>query len=141
MSFDLSGHVSKAQMIQSTGSKELDENTIDYAGKHWLGKPYSRVFVPITYQPSEDSKRAQIAVRVTAYLPPYPYQARADKLQGSGIVKVTFNEDGKVTNAEMTKSTDNPILDGNTLSYARANWFSTGGKKITVSIPVTYQLM
>ena len=135
--FDASGHVDKAVMLKSTGSKVLDENTLGFARKNWTGQPNTKVAVPIDYQLA---KKPKAAVRVSVPMPPYPYQARAANTQGSGTVKVTFDETGKVVSAVMTKSTGSSILDDNSINYALRNWHCTGGEKRTVVVPVAYRI-
>lgn len=138
--FDASGHVDDATMMRSTGSKILDENTVDYARKNWTGRPYRRFIVQLTYRLDNPSKRAEIIVWIMVPPPPYPYQAVANKEQGSGTVEVSFDESGNAVNATMTKSTGIDILDKNTVSFIMYAWKSSGGKKTTISLPMTYRL-
>lgn len=70
--------------------------------------------------------------------PPYPYQARAARLQGSGSVRVTFDGSGHVSSAVIEQSVGSGILDNNTISYAKANW--TGPPNTTTTVPITYRL-
>ena len=138
--FDASGHVVHAVMTKSTGSKVLDENTLAYARKNWTGKPNSHVSVPITYQLAPPAKTLKDAPHVHVPFPPYPYQARAKNLQGSGVAKVSFDEKGKAISVTMAKSTGSDILDKNTIYFGLANWKSYEKKKLTIFVPVTYQL-
>lgn len=85
-------------------------------------------------------KGAEQAMTFQTPRPPYPYQARAIGAQGSGSIKVTFDENGKVVKAEMAKTTGYKVLDQNSLSYARANWKSSGGKSATIIRPMNYQV-
>jgi TonB family protein len=70
--------------------------------------------------------------------PPYPYQARAARLQGSGSVRVVFDGSGHVSSAVIEQSVGSGILDSNTISYAKANW--TGPPNTTTTVPITYRL-
>ena len=72
--------------------------------------------------------------------PPYPLQARARHYQGSGYVKVTFDERGRASSVVMKQSTRSRMLDANTIAFAQANWRSSGGMKKTILVPVTYVL-
>ena len=138
--FDAAGSAASVRIIKSTGSKILDENTVSYGYQHWTGQPNSRALVPILYTGASPAKHEPFVVRVNGPNPPYPNQARAAHLQGTGSVSVTFDESGKAIRAEMTKSTGQGILDDNTIAYALANWKSSGGKKTTVSVPVAYRI-
>ena len=74
-------------------------------------------------------------------IPPYPLRARALFYQGSGVVKVIFDESGRASSVVMKQSTKSAMLDANTIAFAQANWRSPGGKKKTIFVPVTYRLV
>ncbi len=76
--------------------------------------------------------------RLRVSRPPYPYQARAAHLQGSGSVHVVFDGSGHVSSAEIVQSVGSGILDNNTVSYAKANW--TGPPNTSATAPITYRL-
>lgn len=55
--------------------------------------------------------------------PPYPDQARQMRLQGTGSVRVTFNEYFALpAKVEVGTSTGNRILDDAMVSWAREHW-------------------
>jgi protein TonB len=70
--------------------------------------------------------------------PPYPYQARAARLQGSGSVRVSFDSAGRCSSCTIVQSVGSGVLDSNTTNFARANW--TGPPNSTTTVPITYQL-
>ena len=140
VTFDGSGHASTAKMSKSTGSEMLDKNTVDFAQKQWTGKPNSKASVPVAYILPADPRNPGSRVRVHTPRPPYPYQARAKREQGRGVVKVTFDEKGNAVSATMDQSTGSRILDENTVAYALKTWTSTGGEKTTMRLPINYQL-
>ena len=70
--------------------------------------------------------------------PPYPLQARAAHITGSGTARATFDASGHCSNVEIVQSAGSAILDMNTKSYGKANWVGPAGQ--TVTIPVTYRL-
>ncbi len=137
--FDASGHVASAVITKSAGSKILDDNTLSYARKNWTGKPNTKVDVPIAYVMSPPQQPKGVPHFHTPF-PPYPLQARARHYQGSGVAKVTFDEKGRASSVVMTQSTRSKMLDANTVAFALANWTSSGGKKKTILVPVTYRL-
>jgi protein TonB len=70
--------------------------------------------------------------------PPYPYEARAARFQGSGRILVSTDDSGAVTSATIQQSVGSAILDSNTVSFARGNWHGPPNSSTTVAI--TYQL-
>ena len=133
--FDAHGRATSVAVIESTGSKILDKNTVDFARQHWTVQPNTTALVPIYWQLSPSTK-TKVHYRTPAI--PYPYSARANPLHGSGSVRVTFDARGKAISAEMTRSTGNSVLDEATTSFARANWTSTGGGCSTIEVPVAF---
>src|SRR5438093_1201767 len=78
------------------------------------------------------------ALAVYAPRPPYPYQARISRLQGSGIAILTIDPStGRVTNVEMAPGTGVKILDDATISTFRVWRFKPGTVK-KVRIPTTF---
>ena len=139
--FDGSGRVSNASMRPSTGSKLLDENTLSFVRQHWTGHPNTMLSVPITYRLRFVRTKDPIKiVHVTAVKPPYPYEARAAHLEGSGMVRVTFDETGKVASVTTEKSTGSDLLDQNSLTYVRDTWYSSGQRNVTLLVPIIYRL-
>ena len=70
--------------------------------------------------------------------PAYPMSLKAAGIHGSGVVRVTTDNTGRVVAATMTQSTGNSQLDENTCRHARAFW--TGPAGSVRDIPITYQL-
>lgn len=70
--------------------------------------------------------------------PPYPYQARAAHLTGSGYASATFDGSGHCTNVTITQSAGSGVLDNNTINYGKANWVGPPGQ--TIRVPITYRL-
>ena len=70
--------------------------------------------------------------------PPYPYQARATRIQGSTTVSITTDGGGNITGCNITKSAGNSLLDSNTTSYVRANW--KGPPNSTKSVTFVYTM-
>jgi TonB family protein len=87
---------------------------------------------------AEDTKTIDETLGVYAPRPPYPYQARVSRLQGSGIAILTIDPTtGKVTNVEMAASTGVKILDDATISTFRVWHFKPCTVK-NVRIPITF---
>ena len=73
--------------------------------------------------------------------PVYPYEARRQRLTGSGVALLTVDQSsGAVTDAVMTQSCGNAILDNSTLDALR-RWRFKAGTVAKVQVPITYTLM
>ena len=73
--------------------------------------------------------------------PVYPYEARRQRVTGSGIALLTVDRtSGSVTDVRMVQSCGNVILDNSTLDAFRRWRFKPGGVT-QVEVPITYTLM
>ncbi len=80
------------------------------------------------------------AFALSAPLPEYPYEARRQRLTGSGIAALTIDRaSGAVTNVTMARSTGNATLDSATISGLR-RWRFKPGTVSQVQTPITYTL-
>jgi protein TonB len=79
------------------------------------------------------------ALAVNAPRPEYPYEARRQRITGSGVALLTVDGGGIVTSVTMLRSTGNAILDQATISGLR-RWRFKPGTVSTVQTPVTYTL-
>ena len=88
--------------------------------------------------PSLRSVKAMVAY---APRPVYPYEARRQRVTGSGVALLTVDQtSGTVTNIIMAESCGNAILDHSTLDALR-RWRFKPGAVIKVQVPITYTLM
>jgi protein TonB len=72
--------------------------------------------------------------------PVYPYEARRQRMTGSGIALLAVDPAvGNVTSVRMTQSCGNVILDNATLEALR-RWRFNPGSVLTVQVPITYTL-
>lgn len=72
--------------------------------------------------------------------PEYPYEARRQKITGSGIVVMNVDPaTGSVTSVSMSKSTGSAFLDNAAIAGFR-RWRFKPGTVATVSCPVTFTL-
>jgi len=79
------------------------------------------------------------AMAVSAPLPEYPYQAKRANITGSGVCVMTIDTaSGKVTDAMMTQSTGDGILDKVTTNTFR-KWRFKPGTVSQVRVPVDYE--
>lgn len=79
-------------------------------------------------------------VALSAPRPEYPYEARRQKITGSGIVTMTVDPaTGRVTEASMWQSTGNPYLDNAALTGFR-RWRFKPGTVFRIKSPITYTL-
>jgi TonB family protein len=72
--------------------------------------------------------------------PVYPYDARRQRITGSGIALLTVDSvDGDVVDVRMVQSTGSTILDNATLDAFR-RWHFKPGSVERVQVPITYTL-
>ncbi len=72
--------------------------------------------------------------------PEYPYEARRQKITGSGIVAMTVDPaSGRVTEASMWQSTGNAYLDNAAITGFR-RWRFQPGTAFRIKSPITYTL-
>jgi TonB family protein len=87
------------------------------------------------------SLRSVKAMVAYAPRPVYPYEARRQRVTGSGIALLTVDQtSGIVTDVRMAQSCGNIILDNSTLDALRRWRFKPGGVT-QVEVPITYTLM
>ena len=73
--------------------------------------------------------------------PVYPYEARRQRIIGSGIAQLTVDPAvGNVTSVRITQSCGSAILDNATLEAFR-KWRFKAGSAPNVEVPITYTLM
>jgi protein TonB len=95
-------------------------------------------FVPI--KASALSMSQAKALAINAPRPPYPYEARAHHLMGSGVITVNVDPaSGSVTDASVTQSIGSPILDDAAVSTFR-RWKFRPGSVSKVRIPITFTM-
>ena len=79
------------------------------------------------------------AMAVSAPLPEYPYQAKRANITGSGVCIMTVDTaSGKVTDAMMTQSTGDAMLDKVTTNTFR-RWRFKPGTVSQVRVPIDYE--
>ncbi len=94
---------------------------------------------PSSSTPTPLSLPAAQAMAVSAPLPEYPYQAKRANITGSGVCVMTVDTaSGKVTNAVMTQSTGDAMLDTVTTNTFR-RWRFKPGTVSQVRMPVDYE--
>lgn len=89
--------------------------------------------------PTPLSLKTAQAMAVSAPLPAYPYQARRANITGSGVCIMTVDTvSGKVTDAMMTQSTGDGMLDKVTTNTFR-KWRFKPGTVSQVRVPIDYE--
>jgi protein TonB len=79
------------------------------------------------------------SMAIRAPLPQYPYEAKRRDLTGSGVCVITVDpETGKVTDATMTQSTGNRVLDKMTTETFK-RWQFKPGTISEVRLPISYE--
>lgn len=110
-------------------------------------KPHAKKRAPSVVQrgmaslpaPTQLSIAAAQAMAVSAPLPEYPYEAKHANITGSGVCLMLVDiASGTVTNATMTQSTGNRVLDKVTTETFR-RWRFKPGSVSQVRVPVTYE--
>jgi TonB family protein len=87
------------------------------------------------------SLRSVKAMVAYAPRPVYPYEARRQRVTGSGVAFLTVDQTlGTVTDVLMAQSCGNAILDNSTLDALR-RWRFKPGTAARVQVPITYTLM
>jgi TonB family protein len=87
------------------------------------------------------SLRSVKAMVAYAPRPVYPYEARRQRVTGSGVALLTIDQTlGTVTDVLMAQSCGNAILDNSTLDALR-RWRFKPGSVTKVQVPITYTLM
>jgi len=95
-------------------------------------------FVPI--KAAEMSMSSAKALAINSPRPPYPYEARAHKITGSGVIVAKVDAaSGNVTDASVATSTGSSILDDAAVSAFR-RWRFRPGSVSKVRIPITFTL-
>src|SRR4029077_801951 len=87
------------------------------------------------------SLRAVKAMVTYAPRPVYPYEARRQRVTGSGVALLAVDQtSGTVTDVLMAQSCGNAFLDNSTLDALR-RWRFKRGSVTKVQVPITYTLM
>jgi TonB family protein len=72
--------------------------------------------------------------------PVYPYEARRQKITGSGVAMMTVDPiSGNVIDVVMQESTGSPVLDNAAVSAFR-RWRFKAGTPPRIKAPITYTL-
>jgi TonB family protein len=79
------------------------------------------------------------ALALFAPKPDYPYEARRQRVTGSGTATLSVDQNGYVEEASMEQTTGSPILDNAALSAFR-RWRFKGPKR-RINVPITYTLV
>jgi TonB family protein len=106
-----------------------------------LVRPYRKARTPSLAPGTTAPFRSVKPLVAYAPLPVYPYEARRQRLTGSGIALLTVDQSsGGITDVVMVQSCGNAILDNSTCDALR-RWRFRPGSVSKVQVPVTYTLM
>ena len=104
--------------------------------------PRTRVAMPIArraHSAAATSLSAK-ALALSAPRPAYPYEARRQRITGSGVALLRIDPTtGRVTEVTMVQSTGSSILDAATVSGLR-QWSFRPGTPPSVRVPITFTL-
>jgi TonB family protein len=149
------GHPRAVQVVQSSGSSGLDAAAVKgiqtwTAYPEWVGETAE---VPVTFEAPQSGNSGlskppgaqSLPLNWRSYIvfapyPDYPYEARAQRMMGSGVFLMTFNRDGHVEKAEVLQSTGYSILDSSALQ-AFQRWRAINNPPfLQAKIPVTFTM-
>jgi TonB family protein len=106
----------------------------------------TRPIVPLVVKPGNNRTAGSLTVSsakvlaINAPRPEYPYEARRQRITGSGIVAMTIDPiSGNVTGVSILKSTGSAFLDNAALTAFR-RWRFKPGTVSSVRCPVTFTL-
>jgi TonB family protein len=104
-------------------------------------RPRKKTRIAFFTRGAATSLRSVKAMVAYAPRPVYPYEARRQRVTGSGVALLTIDQtSGTVTSVLMTQSCGNAILDNSTLDALR-RWRFKPGSATKVQVPITYTLM
>jgi TonB family protein len=104
-------------------------------------RPYRKARPASPVRGTTASLRSVKAMVAYAPRPVYPYEARRQRITGSGVALLTLDPtSGNVTDVVMAQSCGNAILDTATLDALR-RWRFKPGCAARVRVPLTYTLM
>src|SRR5262249_9112954 len=106
-----------------------------------LVRPYRKARPAALVRGTTAPLRSVKAMVAYAPCPVYPYEARRQRITGSGVALLTVDRKlGAVTDVLMAQSCGNAILDNSTLDALR-RWRFKAGTVAKVQVPITYTLM
>ena len=109
--------------------------------KPLLARTYRKARPPSLTRGTTAPLRSVKALVAYAPRPAYPYEARRQRVTGSGVALITIDQtSGTVTDVAMAQSCGNSILDNSTLDAMR-RWRFKPGSVTRVQVPITYTLM
>jgi protein TonB len=94
---------------------------------------------PIAPEPTRPVAAAPLKGVISAPRPEYPFEARRQRITGSGVCVLYINKNGTVTNAVMAESTGSRLLDDAAVSAFR-RWRFRPGSPSRVRMPITFTL-
>jgi periplasmic protein TonB len=104
-------------------------------------RPYRKARTASLVRGTTVSLRSVKAMVAYAPRPVYPYEARRQRMTGSGVALLTVDRAlGTVTDVLMAQSCGSAILDDSTLDALR-RWRFKPGSVARVQVPITYTLM
>lgn len=117
-----------------------DERTIQPPLRRQDNKRVAPIIKVKNTSPGSLSLAPAKIVALSAPRPEYPYEARRQKITGSGIVAMTVDPaTGMVTEVSMWQSTGSPYLDNAAITGFR-RWRFRPGTAFRIKSPITYTL-
>lgn len=131
--------VAPTPIEDSTDKSFVDDNPSPPPIRH-----ESRPIVPTTKRGNGSSGSPTLSsgkvMALSAPRPEYPYEARRQRITGSGFVVLTIDwTSGNVTGAMMEQSTGSPVLDNAAMTGFR-RWRFKPGSVSRVRLPITFTM-
>ncbi len=142
------GVVGRVDVLISTEHQLLDE-TAKTTLAQWQCQPRALgvATITMTFRTNKSEKvvalksESEAKQRNLVYAPRvfYPYEARRQRVAGSGIFMLHFRPDGTVDKVVPVRSTGSPLLDGECLSTF-SRWRCHPGVYTVVQVPIAFTL-
>ena len=125
---------------ERTDSLFAEERTVQPPVRRPENKRVTPIVKVRNTNPGSLSLSSAKIVALSAPRPEYPYEARRQKITGSGIVAMTVDPaTGMVTEVSMWQSTGSPYLDNAAITGFR-RWRFKPGTAFRIKSPITYTL-
>ena len=132
--------VAPTPSLESTDKLFVDENPTPPPIRRQDMKRVAPIVKKSSTGPGSLSLSSAKVLALSAPRPEYPYEARRQKITGSGTVEMTVDPlTGRVTEASMSQSTGNTYLDNAALTGFR-RWRFKPGTALKIRAPITFTL-
>jgi hypothetical protein len=132
VTFGADGHANRCEVVDCTISPQLADSTIDFITKHWRSAQNAGrvVTVPILFvRPGWHVPR-----------PGYPAKAMREGIQGSFVLRVTFDDKGRAVKCDVLPTSASDLLVKPVCAFILAQWVFPVCAGKTESVPFDFRL-